>query len=135
MGGGARYLRYFIGGGQITAQLGGGSKMFLLISHWWNHLVAIQIGQSTWNQVTNNSAFYLHLRISVKIACIERFHYLMGGGHRWVEGNTIATISHLMSNLVDTQIALSTRIQVTSNPAFYPQLRILRQRGSIKSSV
>ena len=80
MGGGARYLRYFIGGGQITAQLGGGSKMFLLISHWWNHLVAVQIDQSTWNQETNNSAFYLQLRTPVQIACIENFHYFMGGG-------------------------------------------------------
>ena len=96
-------------------------------------LVEPPSGHPNWSinmESGTEQAFYLHLRISVKIACIECFHYLIGGGHRWV-----ATISHLLSHLVDTQIAQSTRIQVTSNPAFYPQLRISRQRGSIKSRV
>ena len=128
VGGGARYLRYFIGGGQITAQLGGGLRCFYWFLIVWNHLVAIQIGQSTWNQLTNNTVFYLQLRITVQIACIESFHFLMGGGHIWVEDNTILTISHLFSHLVATQIAQSTWIGVTNNSVFYPQLH----KGSIE---
>ena len=44
---------------------------FSLISHYWQHLVAIKIGQSTWFQVTNNSVFYPQLRISNKNSSID----------------------------------------------------------------
>ena len=44
---------------------------FLSISHLLRHLVAIQIGQSTWFQVTNNSAFYPQLRISNEKSSVD----------------------------------------------------------------
>ena len=50
---------------------------FLSISHLWCHLVAIKTGQSTWIEVTNNSVFYLQMRISKHLVNFQTFWTLL----------------------------------------------------------